>query len=55
MAEIHLLWLLCIDVWGACFTSESSVFFVMARWIAEMLFMQFFAYISVQQAEHKVC
>ena len=29
-AEIETLWVSCIDVWGACFMSESSVFSVIA-------------------------
>jgi len=33
---------------GARFMSEFSVFFVMAGWIVEMLFMLFFAYIALQ-------
>jgi len=48
IAEIEALWLSCIEVWGARFTSIFSVFSVMARWIAEMLFMLFLAYISVE-------
>ena len=36
MAFMHL------DI-GACITSESPVFFIMALWIAKMLFMVFFA------------
>ena len=35
------------EVWGAHFMSESSVFFIMAGWIAEVLFMLFFANIGV--------
>ena len=27
------LWITCIEVWGACFTSEFSLFSVMAGWI----------------------
>jgi len=38
---------LSIEIWGTHFTSKFSVFSVMARWIAEMLFMQLFAYIAV--------
>ena len=37
---------------GARFMSEFSVFFVMAGWIVEMLFMLFFAYIALQWIEH---
>jgi len=36
-----------INLWGARFTSVFSVFSVMAGWIAEILFMLFFAYIAV--------
>jgi len=36
-----------INPWGAHFTSIFSVFSVMAGWIAEMLFILFFAYIAV--------
>jgi len=45
IAEIEALWLLRIKIWGPVFTSESFIFSVMAGWIAEMLFMLFFAYI----------
>jgi len=41
---------LCIEIWGACFTSESSIFSVMAGWIAEVLFMLFYAYAAVNIA-----
>ena len=47
IAEIKALLLLRIEIWGACFTSIFSVFFVMAGWIVEMLFMLLFAYIAV--------
>ena len=47
IAEIEALWLSRIEIWGARFTSIFSVFSVMAEWIAEMLFMLFFAYIAV--------
>jgi len=47
IAEIEVLWLSCIEIWGACFTSIFSVFSIMAGWIAEMLFMLFFAYTAV--------
>jgi len=40
IAEIETLWLSCIEIWGACFT---SIFSVMAGWIVEMLFMLLFA------------
>ena len=33
VAEIEALWLSCIEIWGACFTSVFSVFSVMAGWI----------------------
>jgi len=33
-----------INPWGAHFMSMFSIFSVMAGWIAEMLFMLFFAY-----------
>ena len=47
IAEIGAVWLLCIEIWGARFTSIFSVFSVMAGWIAETIFMLFFAYIAV--------
>ena len=34
-------------MWGARFTSIFSIVSVMVGWIAEMLFMLFFAYIAV--------
>ena len=43
IAEIEALWLSYIEIWGMRFTSIFPVFFVMAGWIAEMLFMLFFA------------
>ena len=48
IAEIEMLWLsrARIKIWGARFTSIFSVYSVMAGWIAEMLFMLFFAYIT---------
>ena len=49
IAEIETVWLSRIKIWGACFT---SVFSVMAGWIAEMLFMLFFAYIAVLRRKH---
>ena len=40
-------------MWGVhIFTSESSV--LMVGWIAEMLFMLFFAYIVVLQTKHNM-
>jgi len=45
--DIAALWLSPIEIWGALFTSVFSVFSVIAGWIAEMLFMLFFAYIAV--------
>jgi len=45
--------LLRIEIWGVCFTSVFSVFSVMAGWIAEMLFMVFFAYIAMKRTEHR--
>ena len=39
LSEIKVLWLSHIKIWGANFMSESSVFSVMAVWIAEVLFM----------------
>ena len=50
IAEIETLWLLRIEIWGAHFTSVFSVFSVMAGWIAQMLFMLFFAYIAVKNS-----
>jgi len=47
IAEIEMLWLSHIEIWGARFTSIFFVFSVMAIWIAEMLFMLLFAYIAV--------
>ena len=48
IAEIAALWLSCIEIWGARFTSVLfSVFSVMAGWIVETLSMLFFAYIAV--------
>ena len=47
IAEIEALWHSCIKILGKHFTSEFSVFSVMAGWIAEMPFMIFFAYIAV--------
>jgi len=47
IAEIEALWLSCIEIWGIRFTSILSIFSVMTGWIAEMLFMLFFAYIAV--------
>ena len=47
IAEIEALWLSRIEIWSVRFTSIFSVFSIMAGWIAEMLFMLFFAYIAV--------
>ena len=47
IAEIKALWLSRIEIWGKHFMSIFSVFSVLAGWIAEMLFMLFFAYIAV--------
>ena len=44
IAEIEALWLSCIEIWGARFTSEFSV---MVWWISEVLFMLFYAYTAV--------
>jgi len=35
-----------INLWGARFTSVFSIFSVMAGWIAEILFMLFFACVT---------
>ena len=48
IAEIKALWLSRIEIWGVRFTSIFFIFSVMAWWIAEMLFMLFFAYITGQ-------
>jgi len=45
--KIKVLWLSRIEIWGARIMSESSVFSIMAGWIAEVLFMLFFAYAAV--------
>ena len=47
IAEIEALWLSRIKVQGARFTSVFSIISIMARWIAEMLFMLFYVYIAV--------
>jgi len=47
IAEIEALWLSHIEIRGTHFTSESSIFSVMAGWIAEELFMLFFTYTTV--------
>jgi len=47
MTDIEALWLSCIDLWGQSFMTESSVFSIMVGWIAEILFMLFFAYTAV--------
>jgi len=39
--KIEALWLSRIEIWGTRFT---SIFSVMVGWIAEILFMMFFAY-----------
>ena len=36
IAEIKTLWLSCIEIWDMHFTSVSSIFSVMAAWIAEV-------------------
>jgi len=43
----HSVWLSRIEIWGVYFTSIFPVFSIMAGWIAEMLFMPFFAYTAV--------
>ena len=47
IAEIEMLWLSHIEIWGHTFNVLISVFFVMFGWIAGMLFILFFAYIVV--------
>jgi len=50
IAEHEAHWLMgfpIINLWGARFTSVFSVFSFMAGWIAEILFMLFFAYTAV--------
>ena len=50
IAEYEAYWLMgfpIINLWGLHFTSIFSVFSVMAGWIAEILFMLFFAYTVV--------
>ena len=47
IAEIEALWLSHINIWGAHFMNIFSVFSVIAEWIAELVFMLFFAYIAV--------
>jgi len=58
IAEIEALWLSGIKIWGVRFMGIFSVFSVMASWIAELLFMVFFAYIAAVSgqniAEYKV-
>jgi len=44
ITEIEALWLSHIEIWGARLPSIFSAFSAMAGWIAEMLFMLFFAY-----------
>ena len=49
IAEYEAYWLMglpIINLWGARFMSIFSVFFVMAGWIAEILFMLFFACVT---------
>jgi len=47
LLKIKALWLSRIEIWGMHLMSILSVFSVMAGWIAEILFMLFFAYIAV--------
>ena len=47
MKRIETLRLSRIEIWGTRFTNIFSVFSIMARWIAEMLFKLLFAYIAV--------
>ena len=47
IAEIKVLWLLHLEIWDRHFTSESSIFSVVAGWIAEMLLMLFFTCIII--------
>jgi len=47
IAEIEMLLLSSIKIWGMRFTSIFSVFSAMAGWIAEIHFMLFFAYTAV--------
>ena len=44
--EYEAYWLSTINLWGGHFTSVFSVFSVMAGWIAETLFMLFFACVT---------
>jgi len=49
IAEYEVYWLMgfpIINLWGARFTSVFFVFSVMAGWIAETLFMLFFACVT---------
>ena len=46
IAEIEVLLLSRIETW-ARFMSESSIFSIMAGWIAEVLFMFFLTYTAV--------
>ena len=50
--EIETLWLSHIEIWGARFMSIFSVFSVMAGWIAEMIFMLFFASILLYNRQN---
>ena len=47
IAEIKALWLSCIEIWEVHIMSESSIFSVMAGWIAVVLFMLFYAETAV--------
>jgi len=47
IAEIEVLWLSRIVIWGALFTCESFIFFVMAGWIAKVLFISLNVYKAV--------
>ena len=44
IAKIEALRLSRIEIWGVRFTNESSVFSIMTGWIAEVLFLLFYAY-----------
>ena len=49
IAEYEAYWLMgfpIINIWGERFTSVFSVFSVMAGWIAEILFILFFACVT---------
>jgi len=49
IAEFEALWPSHIKIWGVCFMTTFSVFSAMAEWIAEILFMLFFAYTAEQE------